>query len=102
MDCLKQEKNIVYKIEKYDALNNTWEDKTYNYENYEEALDFYNNNNALNNPLFTDEHKKNNNFSVFRIVEVKTIINIKPILTNTELLKVEKDNVKMLKKKRLI
>jgi hypothetical protein len=100
MDCFKQEKNIAYKIEKYNGLNNTWEDKTYNYENYEKALEFYNNNNALNNSLFTDEHKKNNNFSVFRIVEVKTII--KPILTNTELLKVEKDNVKMLRKKRLI
>ena len=88
-------KNITYNIEKYNSLDNRWV-SSYNMENYSNALEFYNNNNDSFNSMITDESKKNGNFSVYRIVEVKTTS--KPVLTNNELLKVAKNNIKRLRK----
>ena len=97
MDCNfnQTEKNISYKIEKYDALDNRWE-FGYDMENYTKALEFYNNHDDSTKSSMTDERLKNSNFSVYRIVEVKTTS--KPVLTNNELLKVAKNNIKRLRK----
>ena len=97
MDCNfnQTEKNISYKIEKYDALDNRWEFE-YDMENYTKALEFYNNHDDSTKSFMTDERLKNSNFSVYRIVEVKTTS--KPVLTNNELLKVAKNNIKRLRK----
>ena len=94
MDCFEQSgKNTSYQIEAYEPLNNIWE-TIYNYSTYEEALKFYNNNALFSN--LTAEQKKNGNFKVYRIIEIKTTS--KPVLTNNELLKTAKNNIKRLRK----
>ena len=99
MECFEQsEKNTIisytYEIEKYDGLDDKWEKTMIKYATYEEALEFYNNNALF--PNLTAEQKKNGNFQVYRIIEVKTMS--KPVLTNNELLKVAKNNIKRLRK----
>ena len=99
MECFEQsEKNTIisytYEIEKYDGLDDKWEKTMIKYATYEEALEFYNNNALF--PNLTAEQKKNGNFQVYRIIEVKTMS--KPVLTNNELLKTTKNSIKRLKK----
>jgi hypothetical protein len=94
MDCFEQVvKNTSYKIEKYESIDNSWIFQ-YDMKDYDEALEFFNNN-ALY-PTLTDEQKHNSNFRVFRIVEVKTTS--KPVLINNELLIAAKNNIKRLRK----
>ena len=84
MDCFEQSvKNTSYQIEEYEPLDNIWEKTVHNYSTYEEALNFYNNNALFSN--LTSEQKKNGNFKVYRIIEIKTTS--KSVLTNNELLK---------------
>ena len=98
MKCFEQSvKNTSissYEIEKYEPLDNIWEKTIHRYPTYEEALNFYNNNALF--PNLTEEQKKNGNFKVFRIIETKTMS--KPVLTNNELLKTVKNNIKRLRK----
>ena len=94
MDCFEQtEKNTVYKIEKYDGLNNKWELNNYEHKNFESAKEYYYNN---TNFQLTKEQEKNSNFTVYRILEIKTTT--KPVLTNTKQLKIEKNNIIRLRK----
>ena len=80
MDCRfeQTEKNIVYKIEEYQALENRWELESYSFKTLEEAIEFYDNNSRLDH---TKAQTEKGQSSILRIIEVKTIS--KPVLTNT-------------------
>ena len=96
MDCRFEqiEKNTVYKIEEYEALDDRWKSEPHEFKNFEEAKEFYDNNSRLD---FTEKDiEQGRSFFVFRIIEVKTIS--KPVVTNTKQLKIKKDNIKKLRK----
>tara|TARA_R110002096_G_C14272053_1_gene695711 strand:- start:276 stop:578 length:303 start_codon:yes stop_codon:yes gene_type:complete len=96
MDCRfeQTEKNIVYKIEEYQALEDRWELDPSSFKTFELAKEYYDNNSRLE---FTEKDiEQGKNFYVFRIIEVKTIN--KPVLTNTKQFKIQKNHIIKLRK----
>ena len=95
MDCFEQtEKNTVYKIEEYQALDNIWKLEPSTFKTFETAKEYYDNNSRLE---FTEKDiEQGRGFSVFRIIEVKTTS--KPVLTNTKQFKITKNHITKLRK----
>jgi hypothetical protein len=92
--CFEQtEKNITYKIEEYEGLDNRWESTQFTFNSLESAIEFYENNSNFN---LTKEQEQNHNFNVYRIIEIKTTT--KPIITNTTQLKILIKGIKKLRK----